>query len=199
VWSAAIGAGNSKRNRLTAAPVVANGRVFAMDSRAQVTGLSTSGAVLWQADLRAEFDKNASEVSGGGLAAQGGQVFVTTAFGELVALDAASGTVQWRQRFDAPVIGAPAVDGGTVYAVARDGTALAVDAASGKQRWSVSGSRAVSAWWAADLRVWGMGWWSCPSPGVRWRRSSPRMVRAAGVARWPDNGWGAPMRQVCLI
>ena len=144
VWSAAIGAGNSKRNRLTAAPVVANGRVFAMDSGAQVTGLSTSGAVLWQADLRAEFDKNASEVSGGGLAAQGGQVFVTTAFGELVALDAATGTVQWRQRFDAPVIGAPAVEGGTVYAVARDGTAVAVDATSGKQRWSVSGTRAVS-------------------------------------------------------
>ncbi|MEY3533988.1 MAG: hypothetical protein RI979_2012, partial [Pseudomonadota bacterium] len=144
LWSAAIGAGNSKRNRLTAAPVVANGRVFAMDSRAQVTGLSTSGAVLWQADLRAEFDKNASEVSGGGLAAQGGQLFVTTAFGEMVALDAATGTVQWRQRFDAPVIGAPAVEGGTVYAVARDGTAVAVDATSGKQRWSVSGTRAVS-------------------------------------------------------
>ena len=65
VWSAAIGAGNSKRNRLTAAPVVANGRVFAMDSRAQVTGLSTSGAVLWQADLTAEFDR----ALGGGMLA----------------------------------------------------------------------------------------------------------------------------------
>lgn len=144
VWSTAIGTGNSKRNRLTAAPVVAGGRVFAMDARAQVTALSTSGGVLWQADLRAEFDKNASEVSGGGLAAQGGQLFVTTAFGELVALDAASGAVQWRQRFDAPVIGAPAVEGGTVYAVGRDGTALGVEAATGKIRWQVSGTRAAS-------------------------------------------------------
>lgn len=142
VWSTAIGTGNSKRNRLTAAPVVAGGRVFAMDARAQVSAVSTSGGVLWQADLRAEFDKNASEVSGGGLAAAGGQLFVTTAFGELVALDAASGTVQWRQRFDAPVIGAPAVEGGAVYAVGRDGTAVAVDAATGKLRWQVSGTRA---------------------------------------------------------
>lgn len=144
MWSAAIGAGNSKRNRLTAAPVVANGRVFAMDARAQVTALSTSGAVLWQSDLRAEFDKNASELSGGGLAAQGGQVFVTTAFGEMVALDAATGALQWRQRFDAPVIGAPAVEGGTVYAVGRDGTAVAVDAANGKLRWTVSGTRTAT-------------------------------------------------------
>lgn len=144
VWSASIGAGNSKRNRLTAAPVVSGGRVYAMDARAKVSALSTGGGLLWQADLTAEFDKNASEVSGGGLAASGNRIYVTTAYGELAALDAATGAVQWRQRFDAPVIGAPAVDGNTVYAVGRDGTALAVDAANGKVRWQVGGTRASS-------------------------------------------------------
>ncbi len=144
VWSASIGAGNSRRNRVTAAPVVSAGRVFAMDAHAQVTALSTGGGALWTADLRAEFDRNASEVSGGGLAAQGGQLFVTTAYGELAALDAATGAVQWRQRFEAPVIGAPTVDGTTVYATARDGSALAVDAANGKVRWTVGGTRAAS-------------------------------------------------------
>jgi outer membrane protein assembly factor BamB len=144
VWSVSIGTGNSKRNRLTAAPVVAGARVFAMDARAQVSAVSTGGGLLWQTDLTAEFDKNASEVSGGGLAASGGNLYVTTAYGELVALDAATGALQWRQRFDAPVVGAPAVEGGTVYAVARDGTALAVDASNGKIRWQVGGTRSVS-------------------------------------------------------
>lgn len=144
VWSASIGTGNSKRNRLTAAPVVAAGRVFALDARARVTALSTGGGQLWQTDLTAEFDRNGSEVSGGGLAASGGQLYVTTAYGELVALDAATGAVQWRQRFDAPVIGAPAVEGNTVYAVARDGSALAVDASNGKMRWNVGGTRSAS-------------------------------------------------------
>lgn len=144
VWSASIGAGSSKRGRLTAAPVVLAGRVVAMDARAQVSAFSTAGGLLWQTDLKAEFDRNASEVSGGGLAAAGGQIFVTTAYGELVALDAASGAVQWRQRFDAPVIGAPTVDGNTVYAVARDGSALAVDSSNGKVRWNVGGTRAAS-------------------------------------------------------
>lgn len=144
VWSASVGTGNSRRNRATAAPVVAGGRVFAMDARAQVSALSTGGGLLWTTDLSAEFDKNASELSGGGLATSGGQVFVTTAYGELVALDAATGAVQWRQRFDAPVIGAPTVEGGTVYAVARDGSALAVDASNGKMRWNVGGTRTAS-------------------------------------------------------
>lgn len=144
VWSAPIGTGNSKRNRVTAAPVVAGGRVFAMDAHAQVSAFGTNGAALWSADLTAEFDKNAAEVSGGGLATNGGRVFATTAYGELVALDAGSGKILWRQRFDAPVIGAPAVEGGTVYAVGRDGTAMAVSAESGKIQWQVSGTRAAS-------------------------------------------------------
>lgn len=149
VWSAAIGAGNSKRNRVSAAPVVSGGRVFAMDARAQLSAFSTGGALIWQADLTAEFERNASELSGGGLAAQGNRVFVTTAFGELAAVDAASGAILWRQRFDAPVIGAPTVDGGKVFAVGRDGTALAVDSATGKVLWSVSGTRASSGMVAA--------------------------------------------------
>lgn len=144
VWSQSIGPGNSRRNRMTAAPVVAAGRVFAMDAHSQVTALSTAGGLLWQANLLAEFDKNPSELSGGGLAVQGAQVFVTTAYGELVALDGATGAIQWRQRFDAPVIGAPVVDGNTVYAVARDGTALGVDTANGKLRWQTGGTRAKS-------------------------------------------------------
>ncbi len=144
MWSASIGAGNSKRNRLTAAPVVSGGRVFAMDAHAQVTALTTGGGLVWQADLTAEFDKNAAEVSGGGLAASGGRLFVTTAYGELAALDAGSGAVLWRQRFDAPVIGAPTVEGGAVYAVGRDGTAMAVSTENGKILWQVSGVRAPS-------------------------------------------------------
>ena len=43
----------------------------------------------------------------GGLAASGNRVYATSGYGELVALDAGSGAVVWRQRFDSPVTGAP--------------------------------------------------------------------------------------------
>ncbi|MFN3294401.1 MAG: PQQ-binding-like beta-propeller repeat protein, partial [Gemmobacter sp.] len=79
--------------------------------------------------------------SGGGLAVGDGKLFVTTGFGELIALNPATGAVLWRQRFDGPVSGAPAVVGGTVYVAGRDAAAWAVNAADGKIRWVQSGVR----------------------------------------------------------
>jgi outer membrane protein assembly factor BamB len=138
LWSASIGSGSSRKNRISAAPVVADGRIFTMDSRALIVATSTSGATLWQADLTAGFDKGGN-VSGGGLAVGGKTLFVATGYGELVALDAASGAVKWRQRLLSAVAGAPAVDGDTVYVVTQDGAGFAVDASNGKVRWTVPG------------------------------------------------------------
>jgi outer membrane protein assembly factor BamB len=57
-----------------------------------------------------------------------------------VALDVASGAVVWRQRIDAPGIGAPAVADGTVYVAGRDGSGWAISAAEGKVVWQVAGT-----------------------------------------------------------
>ena len=148
VWASNVGAGNSRRNRISAAPVVAGGRVFAMDAGMTVTALSTGGGLLWQADLTAGFDKGGG-VSGGGLAASGTQVFAATGYGEVVALDAKSGGVVWRQRIDAPAIGAPAIEGNRVYVSGRDGSAWALDTANGKVVWQVFGAPGKSGWLGA--------------------------------------------------
>lgn len=139
VWSAKIGSASSRKNRIAAAPVVLGGRIFTMDAGTSVTATSTGGATLWSVDLTAAFDAGGG-LSGGGLAASGGSVFVSTAYGEVVALDAASGAVQWRQRVDAPVTGAPATDGEVVYVSGRDGSAWAISAANGKVIWQVVGT-----------------------------------------------------------
>lgn len=139
VWTAKVGSGSSRRNRIAAAPVVADGRVFTIDSGTTVTATSTGGATLWSVDLTAAFDRGGGQ-SAGGLATAGGRVFATTGYGELVALDAASGAVVWRQRVDAPISGAPASDGTAVYVSGRDGSAWAVDARDGKVIWQVVGT-----------------------------------------------------------
>ena len=113
-----------------------------------VTALSTGGGLLWQADLTAGFDKGGG-VSGGGLAASGTQVFAATGYGEVVALDAKSGGVVWRQRIDAPAIGAPAIEGNRVYVSGRDGSAWALDTANGKVVWQVFGAPGKSGWLGA--------------------------------------------------
>ena len=138
VWSANIGSGSSRKNRISAAPVVGEGRVFTIDSRALVVATATNGATAWQADLTAGFDRGGN-VSGGGLAVGGGTLFVATGYGELVALSAANGAVIWRQRLQSPVSGAPSVEGNTVYVSTNDGAGHALDAANGKVRWTIEG------------------------------------------------------------
>lgn len=138
-WSVSIGQGSKRKNRIAAAPVVASGRIFTMDAGTTVSATSTAGESLWSVDLTADFDKGGGQ-SGGGLATDGETLFAATGYGELVAIDAATGNTIWRQRLDAPVSGAPAVDAGVVYVSGRDGSAWAVDAKDGKVVWQLAGT-----------------------------------------------------------
>ncbi|MCU0827357.1 MAG: PQQ-binding-like beta-propeller repeat protein [Tabrizicola sp.] len=143
VWSASIGSGSNRKNRIAAAPVVADGRVFTIDARSLVTATSTGGGTVWTVDLTAGFDKGGGQ-SGGGLATAGNRLFVATGYGEVVALEASTGAVLWRQRVDAPVSGAPATDGDAVYVSGRDGSAWAINAADGKVLWQVVGTPGIA-------------------------------------------------------
>lgn len=138
VWSAPIGQGQSKRYRIAAAPVAAGGRIFTLDSQSQLTATGTNGATLWTADIAPPGDRD-DDATGSGLAVENGMVFVTSGFAELMALDAATGKILWRQDFDAGIGGAPAVADGVVYVLARDGSAWAVQAADGKVLWQFGG------------------------------------------------------------
>ena len=142
VWAADIGAGESRRFRISAAPVVAGGRVFALDSGTTVTATAAAtGATLWQRDIRPS-DTRPGNVSGGGLTVAGDRLYVTSAAGVLAALDAATGGVVWTQRFEAPLTGSPLVAGDRVYVVATNGLAAAIDTANGRIDWSVMGTPA---------------------------------------------------------
>jgi len=138
-WSASIGEGDSRRHRITADPVVAQGRIFAMDSKAKVSAVSQNGEVLWSTDLTPPRDRQ-NDAGGGGLAYGDGLVFVSSGFGKLFALDPSSGAQVWEQDLDAPATGAPSVRGGLVYVVSGDNVAWALDSTSGKVAWQLDGS-----------------------------------------------------------
>ncbi|MBS0564695.1 MAG: PQQ-like beta-propeller repeat protein [Proteobacteria bacterium] len=139
LWSVNIGQPDSRKDRITADPVVAGGRVFTLDATDGVTATGTNGGRLWRVDLTPASDRP-GDGSGGGLAVGEGRLFVTTGYGELVALDPASGAVAWRQSFDVAVGGAPTVADGKVFVVARDGSAWAVDARTGRVAWTQPGA-----------------------------------------------------------
>ena len=143
VFAVDIGAASDRRHRITADPIVAAGLVFTMDSRATVTGTTTGGGRVWSTDLRPATETGES-ASGGGLAFEGNRVFATTGYGELVALDARTGGIAWRQKVDAPIGGAPTVANGVVYVVGRDAGGWSVRANDGKVLWRIFGNDAMA-------------------------------------------------------
>jgi len=138
-WSSGIGKGDSRKLRITADPVVADGRVYTLDAQAQVTATSAAGATLWTRDLTPRRDR-AGDASGGGLAYGAGTLFVTSSFGLLTAIDGATGDVRWEQDLGGTGNGAPTYYDGVVYLVANDNTAFAVEADTGRVRWQIDGT-----------------------------------------------------------
>ncbi|EAR52248.1 putative quinoprotein [Oceanicola granulosus HTCC2516] len=134
-----IGAGDSRRARITADPVVADGRVFTLDANATLSATAVTGEPLWAVSVARRLDA-ATDASGGGLAYADGVVYVTTTFGELIAIDAATGGEFWTQDLDAPGGSAPTVSGDLVYVAARNGRAWAIDRGNGRIRWTLAGT-----------------------------------------------------------
>lgn len=135
VFAVNAGAKESRRYKITAEPIVADGRVFTLDARAGAMAHSTSGAQIWATDLTPPADR-IGDASGGGIAYADGRVFYTTGFNELVALDAQSGQILWRQDLES-YGGTPTVFDGLVYIATRDGRAWAIDAEFGRIRWEI--------------------------------------------------------------
>ena len=145
IFATPIGAAQDRRHRITAAPVIGGGLVFAMDGLSRVTAVTTGGAVAWSADLTPPHEKTES-VSGGGLALDGALLIATTGFGEVVALDRATGRIAWRQRIEAAISGSATIAGGTVYVLGRDATGWAIRASDGRVLWQVVLRRDISGW-----------------------------------------------------
>ncbi|UWQ16329.1 PQQ-like beta-propeller repeat protein [Jannaschia sp. M317] len=142
-WTAGIGAGDSRRQRITADPVSDGARIYTLDAKATITATTTGGGTAWSRSLVPPADKD-TDASGGGVAVVGDTVYVTTGFGRLHALDATSGAERWVQRLDAPVT-SPKVAGGLVYVVSRDNRAWAIAADTGRIQWELPAAPAAAA------------------------------------------------------
>lgn len=138
LWSASIGTGDARRSRITAAPIVAEGRIYTLDAGAQVAAVSPSGQVLWRTDVTRAGEFSA-EGFGGGLAYGDGALVVTTGFGEVLRLDPATGAILWRSAVDAAIRAAPTISDGRAVLVARSDIAYGFDLATGTRDWRVQG------------------------------------------------------------
>ena len=143
VWSANIGSGDGRKERITADPVVGDGLIYTLDAKTQVTAVSVNGSVAWTRDVRPGRDKD-GEATGGGLAVQDDTLFVTSGFGRIVALDAATGEIKWEQDLDATASGAPLVHDNLVYVTAGDSAGWAIEADTGRVAWQIGAAESVT-------------------------------------------------------
>src|SRR3546814_14331749 len=95
--------------------MVAGGRIFVMDSDADLTVLDAhDGSTIWSKDLGVDDD---DAVFPGGLAVDAGVVYAANGDGEAMELAAEDGREHWRDGLPDPGRGSPTEVHGHVYSV----------------------------------------------------------------------------------
>ncbi|HKT85153.1 MAG TPA: PQQ-binding-like beta-propeller repeat protein [Novosphingobium sp.] len=139
VWTAQI-EGSSQRQRLAAAPVIGDGRLYVMDTKGVVHAFDAqSGAQVWTKSFAVSGD-GSKAVFGGGVSYDEGKVYVTTGLGEVAALMAANGDQVWTKKPAGPLRGSPTLAFNAVYVMTQDNQIAALNAADGEVLWNESGS-----------------------------------------------------------
>ncbi|MDL2340913.1 MAG: PQQ-like beta-propeller repeat protein [Pseudomonadota bacterium] len=139
-----IGRGSSLTARLASSPIVADGRVYTIDTMGSVRAFDArSGAALWSVQTPVDKGSEAS-VYGGGLAFDSGRIFATNGLGHVMALDAATGASVWQVRPGGPLRGAPSVAGGALYVMSQDNQIFSLSTADGKTNWSAAAALEIA-------------------------------------------------------
>lgn len=138
IWRVGIGSGSGNLVRLLASPVVANGAVYTLDAKGQVSAMTTDrGQRIWQNDITPDDEEKGA--LGGGVALADGVLFVSTGYGDVVAFDAATGAELWREGIGVPLRAAPTISGGRLFVVTYDNQLYALDAGDGGVLWNYVG------------------------------------------------------------
>lgn len=151
IWSASAGEGSSKTGRVMASPIIYDGRIFALDADATISAFSLSGgSAVWRQSLKPEKEMSSGGMFslggggsgggyGGGIAADGGRIYAASGFGNVVALDPASGKRLWEKNLGAPVRAAPTAAGERVFVVTTQGRFVCLSGVDGTELWSSRG------------------------------------------------------------
>lgn len=138
-WTAQI-AGSDNRHRLAAAPVIGDGKLYAVASDGIVHAFDAqTGSRLWQERSGVDSDLR-DVVYGGGASYDSGILYVTNGTGEVTALDANTGAQVWKVKPSGPLRGSPTIAFGQVFVMTQDNQVFSLDIRDGSKLWQESGS-----------------------------------------------------------
>src|SRR6185369_10486246 len=138
------GRGSSLTARLAAAPIVAGGHVYVIDTLGTVRAFDgRTGALLWASQTPTE-KGGQNSIYGGGLAYDQGRIYATNGLGYVVALDERNGGSIWRVRPTGPLRGAPTVANGAIYVMSQDNQIFSLKEDDGSTNWSAAASLEIA-------------------------------------------------------
>lgn len=133
-WQVSI-AGTSATRRLAAAPVIGDGKLFAVDSSGVIHAFAAdTGSALWSHTIVTTRDLR-DATFGGGATYFEGKVYATSGTGDVVALDANTGAEVWRKKPAGPLRGSPTVAYSAVYVMTQDNQIHALNLTDGEPIW----------------------------------------------------------------
>lgn len=137
-WKTSVGEGSSRYTQVLAQPIVAKGRVYAMDGGSQVGAYdAATGNQIWQVDVKPRDSRGNS--FGGGVAFWKDRLYVSTGYGQVLALEPASGKVIWKASAGAPVRSGPTVADGRIFVVTVENELVVLATDDGRRLWSHNG------------------------------------------------------------
>lgn len=143
-WRVSIGQGSSPDARLASSPVVANGRIYTIDTTSTVRAFDAqTGAQAWVSRFGIE-QGNTAALFGGGVSYDNGRIYATNGLGFVAALDVRNGGVIWQVRMGGPLRGAPTVAGDALYVMSQDNQIHSLKTADGTTNWSNAASLEVA-------------------------------------------------------
>jgi outer membrane protein assembly factor BamB len=138
IWAVDAGEGPQSHLLYTGTPIVADGKVFVLDTQAEVTALDAStGKQLWRVRISPEDAR--TDTLGGGIAYGAGKVFVTGGYPEIQALDATNGGLVWRRQLTAPPRSAASFAAGKIFVTTLDNQTQVINADDGQTVYSHAG------------------------------------------------------------
>jgi outer membrane protein assembly factor BamB len=157
IWQSSAGEGTTLRARLASSPVVAEGRVYTIDTTAAVRAFdANSGATAWQTRFGVERG-NEPALFGGGVAYGNGRVYATNGLGFVAAFDAATGTPIWQVRPGGPLRGAPTVASDAIYVTSQDNQIYSLRPEDGTTNWSQAAALEVAGVFGASAPAFAQG------------------------------------------
>ncbi len=138
VWSAKAGRGSKDSLPLNAQPVVAEGMVFTLDTKATLRAFNAdNGKEIWSKDVSSREEKE--DVITGGVAYAHSTLFVTNGYDEVLAISPRDGNILWRKSLPAPSRAAPSILSGRIYISTIDSRLIALNAKDGSGLWEYRG------------------------------------------------------------